>query len=435
MHLVAIIANFRFQDVLDILFLTIIAYHLYLWFRGTKAFKALVGLLALGIVFTVARTWGLFLTTWVFQIFWQVLVILLIILFQSEIRQVLERMNPLRAVGLYKISSPEKWIPGFIQAVFTLSRRQTGALLILERMDRVREFITGGQPLDGEPNQELLLSIFQKDSPLHDGAMLIKEGRVSQVACYLPLSSAEDLPKEWGTRHRAALGLSERCDAWVVVVSEERGEVSVMRGKESVPAKTYEDLSGLLREAMAPISPQRKNWWDTLRLLVVNRWQAKLVSFGIISFLWLMLAGQQDFEVTFSVPLQAKNLPVKVQILEPANQRVNIRVRGLRKDASTLNENNVVAEIDLSLAGTGKKTFPITRDNILLPNDRVQVVKIDPAHVDFKFVGEKEGGRQTTEDGGRRTEDGGQRTEDGGQRTQDRGRKAEDGGQKAEGGR
>ena len=90
MHLFAIIADLRFQDILDVLFLTIVAYHLYLWFRGTKALKALVGLLGLGIVFTVARTWGLFLTTWVFQILWQVLVVLLIILFQSEIRQVLE---------------------------------------------------------------------------------------------------------------------------------------------------------------------------------------------------------------------------------------------------------------------------------------------------------------------------------------------------------
>jgi hypothetical protein len=267
-------------------------------------------------------------------------------------------------------------------------------------MDRVQEFITGGQPLDGEPNQELLLSIFQKDSPLHDGAMLIKEGRISIVACYLPLSSAEELPKEWGTRHRAALGLTERCDAWVVVVSEERGEVSVARGEELVPARTYEELSHLLQEAMAPVNPQKKHWWDTLRLLVVHRWQAKLVSFGIISFLWLMLAGQQDFEVTFSVPLQTRNLPVRMQVLEPTDPRVNIRVRGLRKDASTLGEKNVVAEVDLTLADTGKKAFAITRDNIMLPNDRVQVVKIDPAQMEFRFKGGSRNGEVGTGNAG-----------------------------------
>ena len=101
MHPFSILTDLRFQDALDILFLTVVAYYLYLWFWGTKAFKALVGLLVLGIVFTVARTWGLFLTTWVFQILWQVLVVLLIILFQSEIRQVLERVNPLQALGLH----------------------------------------------------------------------------------------------------------------------------------------------------------------------------------------------------------------------------------------------------------------------------------------------------------------------------------------------
>ncbi len=113
MHIIAIIANLRFQDILDILFLSVVAYHLYLWFQGSKALKALVGLLALGIVFTLARTWGLFMTTWVFQILWQVLVLLLIILFQSEIRQVLERVNPLKAIGLWKFSTPGEWISGF----------------------------------------------------------------------------------------------------------------------------------------------------------------------------------------------------------------------------------------------------------------------------------------------------------------------------------
>jgi hypothetical protein len=100
MHPFVIITNLRFQDILDVLFLSVLVYHLYLWFWGTKAFKALIGLLALGIVFTLARFWGLFLTTWVFQILWQVLVVLIIILFQSEIRQVLEKVNPLQVIGL-----------------------------------------------------------------------------------------------------------------------------------------------------------------------------------------------------------------------------------------------------------------------------------------------------------------------------------------------
>jgi uncharacterized protein (TIGR00159 family) len=385
MHLFAIIANLRFQDVIDILFLSVLVYHLYLWFRGTKALKALVGLLILGVVFTIARTWGLFLTTWMFQILWQVLVILLIILFQSEIRQALERVNPLQMIGLGKASKPEKWIPGFAQGVFTLARRKIGALIVIERGDRVEEFVTEGQSLEGEPSAELLLSIFQKESPLHDGAVLIRDSRIKQVACYLPLSPDEGLPKAWGTRHRAALGLSERCDAWVVVVSEERGEISLARERDMIRVEKPEDLSRLVSEAITRIGPKEGPWQGRLRSLIVNQWRAKLSALIVISFLWLLLAGQQDFERTFHVPLKAKNVPSQMVILEPLAPRIKVTVRGLRKDASTLSEKNVLAQVDVSMARLGRRTFPITRNDMQFPNERIQVVKIEPAQVRFKF--------------------------------------------------
>ena len=380
-----IIGDLRFQDVLDILFLTVVAYHLYLWFRGTKAFKALVGLLALGIVYTAARTWGLFLTTWVFQILWQVLVILIIILFQSEIRQVLERVNPLQAIGLRKIAKPEKWIPGFAQAVFSLAQRRIGALIIIERGDRVGEFMGEGQPLEGEPNLELLTTVFQKESPLHDGAVLIQDGLITRVACYLPLSPEEGLPKEWGTRHRASIGLSGRCDAWVVVVSEERGEVSLARNNEMIPVATPEKLSQLVLEAMTPLIPPEKTWPERIRFFLAHQWPIKAGILSVVSILWLLLAGQQDFEATVTVPLRITDIPANMHILEPVNPRVEITVRGLRKDASTLSEKNVLAKLDLSAARFGKKTFSISRDHIQLPNDRISVVSIDPSLIGFSF--------------------------------------------------
>lgn len=385
MHLFAIIANLRFQDVIDILFLTVLAYHLYLWFRGTKALKALVGLLILGIVFTIARTWGLFLTTWVFQILWQVLVILLIILFQSEIRQALERVNPLQMIGLSKASEPEKWIPGFTQGIFALAQRRIGALIVIERGDRVEEFVTEGQPLEGEPTPELLLSIFQRESPLHDGAVLIKDGRVTQVACYLPLSPDEGLPKKWGTRHRAALGLSERCDASVIVVSEERGEVSLAHEKQMVHVDNSEELSRLVAGAAARPSPIKASWQGRMRSLILNQWRAKVSTLFLVSLLWLLFAGQQDFERTFPILLEVQNLPSKMVILEPLKPEVRITIRGLRKDASTLSDKNVLAEVDLSMASLGKTIFSITREQIRLPNDRIQVVKIEPSQMEFKF--------------------------------------------------
>jgi diadenylate cyclase len=385
MHLVSIIANLRVQDILDILFLTVIVYYLYLWFWGTKAFKALIGLLALGVVFTLARFWGLFLTTWVFQILWQVLIVLIIILFQSEIRQVLERVNPLQVLGLRPSMRSTDWIPGFANALFSMAGKKIGALIILERMDFVEELITGGIPLDGEPGPEVLLSVFQKDSLLHDGALLIRKGRIAKVGCYLPLSSAERLPKAWGTRHRAGLGLSERCDAWIVIISEERGEISIAQDGKMLQVKEVNQLTNLVQEALAPTRPQAKSWKERILAPVIHRWPVKLGALCLVFLIWLLLAGQQNFEVTLKVPLEVRSLPAAMEIVEPVNPEVEITVQGVRKDASTVNRRNVHAEIDLSIARPGSMVFRISRNQILLPSDRIEIVKIKPPTMEFNL--------------------------------------------------
>ncbi|UCF91093.1 MAG: hypothetical protein JSW39_22875, partial [Desulfobacterales bacterium] len=127
MSLVAIFSYIRFQDILDVIILSIFSYHLYVWFQNTKAFRALVGLLALGVIYTAARAWGLFLTTWIFQILWQVLIIMLIILFQPEIRQVLERFNPLKKLGWHRYPIGEAWEGKLAQSCFEMAKRRIGA--------------------------------------------------------------------------------------------------------------------------------------------------------------------------------------------------------------------------------------------------------------------------------------------------------------------
>ena len=385
MNILAIIANFKFQDLLDILFLTVVAYHLFIWFQGTKAFKALIGLLVLGAVFTIARAGGLFLTTWVFQFLWQILVILLVVLFQSEIRQVLEKVNPLQRLGFRKQKKSEEWVVEFAKGVFALAGKKTGALVIIERAERVREYMTEGQKLEAAPTPEVLKSIFQKESPLHDGAILIRQGEITEVACYLPLTPAEGLPKKWGTRHRAAIGLSERCDAWVVVVSEERGEVSMAREGQMIHVENPQGFYQLIQEALAAPGPGDKTWRERIRYLLLSRWQTKLVTLCLVSLLWLILAGQQDFEVKLRIPLRIKGLPSQMEILEPLNANIQVTLRGLRRDASILDKENVVAELDLSTARPGKMDFAITRNEILLPDDRVKLVDVDPSRVVFVF--------------------------------------------------
>lgn len=394
MNVLGIVRHIRPQDIIDILFISVVVYHLYKWFRSTKAFKALIGLLALGTIFTIAQTWGLFLTTWMFQILWQVLIILLIILFQPEIRQFLERFNPLQKLSWRKSSNPAIWVETLTEACFKLARHRIGALIIIERKDLVDEWITGGIPLEGPPTPEIIMSIFQKESPLHDGATIIRQGGIVTTACYLPLSSREGLPKYYGTRHRAALGVVERSDAWAVVVSEERGKVSLVKDGLIGPIEDPADLIKALENLMTPKGRKRQRAWHRVYLFFLHQWRLKLITLGMVTVGWLFMAGQQDFVVSFKVPVEMENLPTKMEILEPIKPEITITARGLRKDASTLNARNVRAKIDLSLANYGVRNFRISRHKITLPSKNVDIIKIEPDEL-FFVLSEKESTQPT----------------------------------------
>jgi DNA integrity scanning protein DisA with diadenylate cyclase activity len=182
----------KWRDLIDILFLSIVAYQLYVWFRGTRALRVLIGLVVLGGVYSLAKLWGLFLTTWVFQILWQVLVILLLILFQSEIRQVLEKVNLLRFLRSKRRVSSDVLAKDLADVAFDLAREGTGALIVLERDDNPSEFLSAGQTIMALPEPVLIKSIFNHHAPSHDGAIILSQGRLTQMGCILPLSESDN---------------------------------------------------------------------------------------------------------------------------------------------------------------------------------------------------------------------------------------------------
>ena len=384
MPTLSVFHHFRFQDVLDIIFLTFVAYHLYIWFYRTKAFKALVGLLGLGIIYSVAQSWGLFLTTWVFQILWQVLIILLIILFQPEIRQVLEKVNPLYALGWRKTVGNVPWIASFSKTIFELASQRVGALILFERKDRLREFITGGIPFEADPTREIIVSIFQKYSPLHDGAVLMHNGRISMASSFLPLTLREGLTKEWGTRHRSAIGITERCDAWALVVSEERGQVSLVRGGVLEPVESPEILEAKLKELLTPSTPELTGKLQKIKRLLLNRWRIKLATLAVVSEFWFSFAGEQNVEVTLDIPLTIQHLSPNLEI-DPPTQNVKVTARGLRKDIGMLSPKNVKINLDVSPSKVGGKSYYLNRQQILLPNDRIEVIRIEPNNLTLEF--------------------------------------------------
>ena len=385
MNLFAILSNIGLPDILDILFISIVSYQLYIWFWGTKAFKALIGIVLLSGIFIVAKSWGLFLTTWVFQILWQVFVILLIILFQKEIRQMLERFNPLKTLGFKHKLTAEGWTPAFASWAFDAAKKRIGAVVVFERADLVFDLITKGISMECDPQPEILNSIFYKESPLHDGAIVISNGKILKTSCYLPLSTREDLPQEWGTRHRAALGLAEQCDAWIMIVSEERGEVSFAADQKIQKVKDQKELSTLIEDVVLEFKGPDMDIKGKIKSWFTRRYQTKAAVFASVFILWLVLAGQQNFEKRIDLPLDFRNVPAELSISQPVDPKISITCRGLRKDVSLLNQNNVISSVDLFSAKPGTFFYNINAGNLILPNDRIHVVNISPSRIELTF--------------------------------------------------
>jgi diadenylate cyclase len=234
------------RDAVDVLAVAFIIYYLLLLIRGTRAVQMLFGLLFLGVVYYMALLAELPTLQQILENLLIVLPFAIIVLFQQEIRRALTNFgrNP-----LWGLAKQQKVVASFgdiVLAATTLSTRKIGALIVIERLQGLRTYIENGIALDAVISYDLLINLFSPDTPLHDGAVIIQDDRIAAAACFLPLTSNPELSKDLGTRHRAALGISEETDAVAVVVSEETGMISL-----AVDGELHRDLdSKSLRNAL-----------------------------------------------------------------------------------------------------------------------------------------------------------------------------------------
>ncbi len=216
------------REMLDIGIVALIYYYLILLVRGTRAVAVIYGLVLVLFVFHLSDVFGLYTLNWLLTNFLGSIFLVVIILFQGDIRKALAQVG---AGPLWrKPDLREEALEQLVQAVMTMSRIKMGAIIVLERTVPLGDIVERGVEIDSKLNKELLLTIFHYDTPLHDGAVIVRKGRLAAAACILPLSSKFKGQTVFGTRHRAALGISEESDAATVVVSEERGAVSVAIG-------------------------------------------------------------------------------------------------------------------------------------------------------------------------------------------------------------
>ncbi len=361
------LTNLALPDVLDILFLSVVGYHLYVWFRGTKAFRALIGLVVLAAIYSLARYWGLFLTTWVFQLLWQVLVILLLVLFQKEIRQALEKFDPLKAFSR-RSGSAAKTTVGRISALArAAAERRWGALVVLKRRDAIPDLPDEGLALEAEISQELLLSIFNPTSPAHDGAVIVNGDKLERMGAVLPLSPRPDLPREYGTRHRAALGITEMCDAVAVIVSEETGHIGLAVEGRIEDLRAGERLETELAALMQPGGGEPESRLDLAKRLVTRNWKVKLGALVLVCLAWLAAAGQQDYQVTLKAPVTYVGLAKGLKVAGLSDREVKLSLIGPRRRAARLRPDEVKVVVDLKGRKPGDLRLSLIRQNIQIP--------------------------------------------------------------------
>ena len=251
-------AAFRWRDVVDIALVAVVVYRILVMFRGTRAVQMLIGLSCLVAGSLLARRLELYSTQWILDNFWSFWVIALVVLFQPELRRALARVGEGRlASTLLGVSRAERAhvIDEIVDAVESLTARRIGALIVVERSAGLRQYAELGVAVDGLVSADLLVSVFLPYSPLHDGAVFVEGSRLVAAGCFLPLSRNLQIARSLGTRHRAALGISEETDAVALAVSEESGRVTIAVGGHIETVRDLAVLRSRLGELIGAPAP------------------------------------------------------------------------------------------------------------------------------------------------------------------------------------
>ena len=269
-QIAGLISTIRPADVLEILLVAIILYKLYAMLEGTRAITLVKGILVLFMANFFCNVLQLNLLSWIFEKIMTWMFVLLPIVFQPELRRTLERLGQGKFLFTERetldVEEANKVIEELVRASKSLSSTKTGALMVIEREMGLNDVADTGIRLDAKITAELIGNVFFVNTPLHDGAAIIRGNRLYAAGCLLPLTEKRGLSKELGTRHRAAIGISEQCDALVLVVSEETGTISVAENGRLMRHLNGETLASVLRPAF--IHSHRKNIFD-----VFTRWR------------------------------------------------------------------------------------------------------------------------------------------------------------------
>jgi uncharacterized protein (TIGR00159 family) len=363
--IIFLISSLHWQDIVDISLVSYILFRFYILFRGTNAFRVLIGMTLLWFFQQVAVSMGLIVTSWVIQGIVALGAFIIIVIFRNEIRSVLQASH-LKAI-LWDVSPKAviSTIEIIVQSIYDMGLRKCGALIVFPGKDDVEEVIQSGIPWKGEISKEMILSVFWPDNPVHDGAAIIQGDQITQVGAILPLSRRDDLPTHYGTRHRAALGLAEATDALIIAVSEERGDVVIARDGKLTVVKQKRKLEQILQEHKGVSSKKGRGRELIKEKLMVAA--AALFSVIFITGVWFSVSRGGDTLLTFESPVVYLNRDPSTEIVQTSVNAVSLELEGSGALIKSIKPDQIQVKLDLAKSKVGPNSFTITRESISLP--------------------------------------------------------------------
>jgi uncharacterized protein (TIGR00159 family) len=358
-----LILSLRWQDIIDIGLVSYILFRFYVLFRGTNAFRVLIGMTILWFFQQIAVSMGLIVTSWVVQGVVTLGAFIIIVIFRNEIRTVLLARN-LKFI-FWGISSKivTSTIETIVQSVFDMARRNCGALIVLPGREDLEDVIQKGIPWQGEMSKEMILSIFWPHNPVHDGAAIIQGDQITQVSAILPLSRRDDLPSYYGTRHRAALGLAETTDALIIAISEERGDVVAAQDSQLKVIKQKRRLEQILQQHMGTAAKKSRESIKE-RLMVTA---AALISIIFVTAVWFSVSKGVDTLANLETPVVYMNRDPAMEIIRTSSNTVSLELGGSGALIKSIKPDQIQVKLDLSKSKIGPNSFTITRESISLP--------------------------------------------------------------------
>ena len=367
-----------FAEVVDIIFVAVLLYTAIVWARQTRAAFVVRGILILGGIYIIARYLDLQMTAWVFQGFFAIFLIMIVVIFQEELRQFFERIAVwiLARKRVPPLGSQTSDI--LVRTLSDLAKEHVGALMVIRGNDPLERHITGGIALDGKLSGPLLKSIFDPHSPGHDGAVLVEQDNITRFAAHLPLSKDLTQLTHVGTRHSAALGLAELTDALCIVVSEERGTISFARDGKLREVENLQQLGAVIDSFLRTKFPSTQQSNISLQFFREN-WIAKAISLSLaIGFWYIFVPGSKTVQVSYRIPVSVENLPADLRVEDIEPPMVNATFSGPRRAFYLFDARKIRVAIDVSMADLGRRTFNISEQNIRYPKE-LTLTEVSPS--------------------------------------------------------